>query len=298
MGCSSEKTKEIPQEENKGYPICRSSIPVTGEVDSLLSYDSKHLLLGGLNEIKILDFNTNEISLVSKEIKGRINCLIKLPDGKVASGGQDSKIKIWDINKKKCIDTLEGHTSIIWDIKYVNNNKIVSASDDNSSKIFNLKDKSSQLLFHSRRHISCVAILPKNRVLLAAAKNILLYDLETKQQQSFLELKAWTLTTLKNGDVAAGLGNGLLYILQIKDEIQIKTEFARGHNSTINTIIELNNEKLITCSDENDLILWDRTDPESIYMIKGHNDTIKCLCFIEGNKFASVGKDNILKVWE
>ena len=298
MGCSSEKTKEIPPEQNKGYPVCRLSIPVTGEVDSLLSYDSKYLILGGLNEIQILDFNTNEFSLLSKEIKGRINCLIKLPDGKVASGGQDSKIKIWDINKKKCIDTLEGHTSIIWDIKYVNNNKIVSASDDNSSKIFNLKDKSSQLLFHSRRHISCVAILPKNRVLLAAAKNILLYDLETKQQQSFLELKAWTLTTLKNGDVAAGLGNGLLYILQINDEIQIKTEFVRGHNSTINTIIELNNEKLITCADENDLILWDRTDPESIYMIKGHNDTIKCLCFIEGNKFASVGKDNILKVWE
>ena len=285
MGCSSEKTKEGPVSENKGYPVCRLSIPITCQIDSMLSYDSKHLILGGINELHMFDFNTNEISLISKGHKGRINCLIKLPDGKVASGGQDSKIKIWDIDKKECVETLEGHSSIIWDIKYIND-KIISASDDNSSKIFDLKDKSNKYLFYTRRHISCVAILPNNKVLLAIARNILLFDLETKQQESFLEIKAWTLKTLKNGDVAAGLGNGLLYILKVTDEISIKTEFARGHNSTINTIIELSNEKLVTCSDENDLILWDRTDPESIYFIKGHNNTIRCLCYIEGNKFA------------
>ena len=297
MGCSSEKTKEGPVSENKGYPVCRLSIPITCQIDSMLSYDSKHLILGGINELHMFDFNTNEISLISKGHKGRINCLIKLPDGKVASGGQDSKIKIWDIDKKECVETLEGHSSIIWDIKYIND-KIISASDDNSSKIFDLKDKSNKYLFYTRRHISCVAILPNNKVLLAIARNILLFDLETKQQESFLEIKAWTLKTLKNGDVASGLGNGLLYILKVTDEISIKTEFARGHNSTINTIIELSNEKLVTCSDENDLILWDRTDPESIYFIKGHNNTIRCLCYIEGNKFASIDKDNILKIWE
>ena len=55
---------------------------------------------------------------------------------------------------------------------------------------------------------------------------------------------------------------------------------------------------MIASSDENDLILWDINDPESIYMIKGHNDLIKGLCHIEGNKFASVSKDNTLKIWE
>ena len=297
MGCSSEKTKEGPVSENKGYPVCRLSIPITCQIDSMLSYDSKHLILGGINELHMFDFNTNEISLISKGHKGRINCLIKLPDGKVASGGQDSKIKIWDIDKKECVETLEGHSSIIWDIKYIND-KIISASDDNSSKIFDLKDKSNKYLFYTRRHISCVAILPNNKVLLAIARNILLFDLETKQQESFLEIKAWTLKTLKNGDVAAGLGNGLLYILKVTDEISIKTEFARGHNSTINTIIELSNEKLVTCSDENDLIVWDISEPEGIYIIKAHNNLVTGLCLIEGNKFASVSKDNQLKLYE
>ena len=49
MGCSSEKTEEGPVSENKGYPVCRLSIPITCQIDSMLSYDSKHLILGGIN---------------------------------------------------------------------------------------------------------------------------------------------------------------------------------------------------------------------------------------------------------
>ena len=139
MGCSSEKTKEILVQENKGYPVCRLSIPITSEVDSMLSYDSKHLLLGGLNELLIFDFNTKEVSLISKEIKRRINCLIKLPDGKVASGGQDSKIKIWDINKKECVDTLEGHTSMIWTLTESLDERLISGADDKKIIVWDLK---------------------------------------------------------------------------------------------------------------------------------------------------------------
>ncbi len=112
-----------------------------------------------------------------------------------------------------------------------------------------------------------------------------------------LDINAWALLKLKNGDVAAGLGNGLLYILEITDEIKIKLKFPQGHKKTINTIIELENNKLVTISDENDLILWDVTDPDSIYIIKGHTDYVSCLCVIEGNKFASVSKDKTLKIW-
>ena len=153
-------------------------------------------------------------------------------------------------------------------------------------------------MYSSKRHISCVAVLKNNKVLLAAGKNLLLFDLNTKDQESCLDLSVWTITTLKNGDVAAGLGNGLLYILQITDEIIVKTEFPRGHNSTINSIIELSNGKIVTISDENEPIMWDRDEPLSIYMIKGHTDKVLSICLIEGNKFASFSKDNTLKIWD
>ena len=147
------------------------------------------------------------------------------------------------------------------------------------------------------QNFQSVRNLNNKKVLLASKKNILLFDLDTKDQESVLDVSAWTLLKLKNGDVAAGLGNGLLYILEITDEIKIKLKFPQGHKRTINTIIELENNKLVTISDENDLILWDVTDPDSIYIIKGHTDYVSCLCVIEGNKFASVSKDKTLKIW-
>ena len=103
---------------------------------------------------------------------------------------------------------------------------------------------------------------------------------------------------LSNGDVAVGLGNGLLYILKITDELIVKTKFVHGHKKTINCIIELENHKLVTSSDENDLILWDPNDPESMYLLKGHTDVVTCLCFISGTKFASSSRDKTLKIWE
>ena len=297
MGCTSEKTKDVIIEEGN-YPVCRLSIDINAEFDCMIAYDSKRIILGGKDKIDIFDLSTKEVSSLSTDIKGRINCLTKIPDGKVVSGGQDSKLKVWDIDKKECLYILEGHKSIIWDIKYLSEDKLISASDDNTSKIWNLKDKTSKILYSAKRHISCIAVLKNNRVLLAAAKNVLLFDLETKDQISCLDITVWSLKILKDGEIAAGLGNGLLYILEVTDEIIVKTKFARGHKTNINFIIELNNGKIVTCSDDENLILWDRNDPESVYFIKGHTDIVTSMCYIEGNKFASFSKDNTLKIWE
>jgi WD40 repeat protein len=298
MGCSNERTVEKPANKEKGYPVCRLTIPLERDICSLVALNSSTLILGGRNELLSFDCNTKEISVISKEIKGRINCLIKTPEGKIISGGQFSKITVWDIDNKKPEYTLEGHTSIIWDLKYIGNDTLISGSDDNSSKIWNLKNKTSVDLYKAKNHISSIVYLNNKKVLLASKKNILLFDLDTKDQESVLDVSAWTLLKLKNGDVAAGLGNGLLYILEITDEIKIKLKFPQGHKRTINTIIELENNKIVTISDENDMILWDVTDPESIYIIKGHTNTVTCLCLIEGNKFASIAKDKTLKIWE
>ena len=65
-------------------------------------------------------------------------------------------------------------------------------------------------------------------MLLAAGKNVLLFNLETKDQEGVLVLSVWSLKELKNGDVVAGFGNGVLYILEITDEIKIKLNFQEG----------------------------------------------------------------------
>ena len=303
MGCESEKTVENNknQDTNKGYPICTLTVTLTMDVDALTAISDDKIILGGVEELQIFDGQTQSISQISKEHNGRINCLIKLSDGKLASGGQDNTIKIWDIEKKQSIFTLKGHSSIIWDIRELEGNKLISASDDNKSKVWDLKAKKElYTLFSSHRHISAIAVLKNNRIILSSGRQVILYNLNTKNQESCLDIKkgVWSLKALSNGDVAAGLGNGDLYIITVTDELSIKTIFCQGHKKTINSIIELDNHKIVTSSDENDLILWDPNEPETMFLIRGHTDIVTCLCFISGTRFASASRDKTLRIWE
>ena len=298
MGCGNERTIERSKDRSSGYPVCRFTTELPCEISSLVAINSKKVLLGGKGELLMFDVETKEITPISKDVKDRINCLIQLPDGKVVSGGQDNTIKIWDIEKKSIIATLEGHTSIIWDIKYLGNNKIISGGDDNTSKLWDLNKKTHEEFFKAKKHVSVVCPLKNKKILLAVGNNILLFDLETKKQESFLEVTAWALKELKNGDVVAGLGKGLIYLLKITDEITIKAKFPQGHKKTVGSIIELDDGRLVSMADENDLILWDINDLESMYILKGHNEMVTGLCFVAGNKFVSVSKDQILKIWE
>ena len=304
MGCCNQRTIEGNKIVNNGYPVCILTIPLTdekgdiGEIGALAPLNDKQLVLGGKDKLFLFDGESKQISTISDKHKGRVNCLIKLSNGQIASGGQDNTIKIWDIGKKELLYSLEGHTSIIWEIRELEKNKLISASDDNKSKIWDLNTKKSVYLCKSNRHISGIALLKNNKVVLASGRNIFLYNLETKQQESFLDISVWSLRELSNGDVAAGLGNGLLYTIEVTDELLIKTKFPKGHNKTINYIIELDNHKIVTSSDENDLLVWDPNDPESMYFLKGHTDVVTCLCFISGTRFASVSRDKTLKIWE
>jgi len=305
MGCSSERTVEGSKNSNNAYPVCRLTIPLSMEVGSLAKFDNNKLILGAKEELQLFEGDNKSITTISKEHTGRINCLIQLSNGKIASGSQDNTIKIWDIEKKEAIYTLKGHTSIIWDIRELEGNKLISASDDNTSKVWQFNEKTKSYdsfdLCNSHRHISSIAVLKNNKVILATGKILYLYDLKTKKQESFLDIPkggVWAIRELSNGDVAVGLGNGLLYILKITDELIVKTKFVQGHKKTINCIIELENHKLVTSSDENDLILWDPNDPESMFLLKGHTDVVTCLCFISGTKFASSSRDKTLKIWE
>ena len=300
MGCFQGRTiEEDRSKENHGFPTCRKSINLEKLVDSLADYDSEKIFLGAKDELQLLDLKTDTITCFSNEHKGRINVLIRLKDGKIASGGQDKLIKVWDINSKESLMTLEGHTSMIWALNEVAGNKLISGGSDKRALIWDMNEKKLDFELYKDQEITVVLQLKTGKVLICSENNLCLFDLDSKQKLASIEVKTgiWAIRELKDGTVAIGQGNGDISILEVDNDIKIKFVL-KGHKRAINSIIQLDNYKVVTSGDENNMILWDLKDPEAKFFIEGHTNKVSGLAHIGGNKFVSVSQDKTLKVWE
>ena len=300
MGCFQGRTiEEDRSKENHGFPTCRKSINLEKLVDSLADYDSEKIFLGAKDELQLLDLKTDTSTCFSNEHKGRINVLIRLKDGKIASGGQDKLIKVWDINSKESLMTLEGHTSMIWALNEVAGNKLISGGSDKRVLIWDMNEKKLDFELYKDKEITVVLQLKTGKVLICSENNLCLFDLDSKQKLASIEVKTgiWAIRELKDGTVAIGQGNGDISILEVDNDIKIKFVL-KGHKKAINSIIQLDNYKVVTSGDENNMILWDLKDPEAKFFIEGHTNKVSGLAHIGGNKFVSVSQDKTLKVWE
>jgi WD40 repeat protein len=70
--------------------------------------------------------------------KGSVRCLAYSPDGtRIASGGLDDTIKVWDPSNGQEALTLRGHTGPIWELAFSpDGHRIASASEDGTVKIW------------------------------------------------------------------------------------------------------------------------------------------------------------------
>ena len=90
------------------------------KVIRILKYEKKNKYM----ELNINDFD----KLVGHE--GDIYCLLELLDGRIASGSADFNIKIWDLNNKICLQTLDGHRNPIICLAQLNDGRLISGSTD------------------------------------------------------------------------------------------------------------------------------------------------------------------------
>ncbi len=95
--------------------------------------------------IKIWDMRTNKCILTLKAHIGRCRRVIELKNGVIASiGFLDGTIKIWEtsylgMGNIKCIVRLNGHSNGVNSLIQLRNGNLVSASQDNTIKIWDIE---------------------------------------------------------------------------------------------------------------------------------------------------------------
>lgn len=299
MGCGGSRTKEDQRKNmSLALPKCRDTIAMEKSPSSLAPISDKEILVGVGKEVNKLDLSSHKLTPVFTEHEKTVNFMIKLSNGLYASACQDKTIKIWDLQTSKCKGTLSGHKCTIWGIAECSDGTLISVSDDKTAILWDINKCSAiTTLVTEKKVIPACAVLKDGRVAIGC-ESVKVFNINKKEMDFEINLgfPVWSLLQLKNGDLAVGLGNGNIQLIDLNEK-KSKHEF-KGHTKCVNCLIELDGGRIISGGDDKKLIMWNIFELESMYELsEGHTTNLVSLVKLDDFRFVSASEDSI-KIWE
>ncbi|MBS0652127.1 MAG: F-box/WD repeat-containing protein [Verrucomicrobia bacterium] len=264
--------------------------------------------------------------------EGSVRCVIQA-DGKIISGSNDTTMKVWDLEKGKCLTTLEGHEGAVSALTF-DKGKIVSGSIDGSIKAWNVETgECLHTLFENDEAIACLAVNKGKVISGSMDSTIKIWDLESEKCLTALKghqgpitslavanelifsassdgtIKVWDLetgeciTTINEHCVSLVINNGKIYAASIDNTIKILDiesgeclQTLKGHDDYI-VSLTIVNDKIISCSFDNVVKIWDAETGKCLHTMHGSKGVILDMTYADG-KVISGSNDNTIKIWD
>jgi WD40 repeat protein len=284
------------------------------ETDVAYSLDGKQLILANHNEIQVLDSNTGAPRTVCHSQTKQAPLALH-PDGKhLASGSDDSFIKLWNLETGAEVGTIRGHRNFIRYLRYFPNGKrLLSVSLDGDVKIWDLANSfAGWRRLPYRWWVGGVACSPDNRWLATVgAGHMQLWDRQTRQKVRELQGPAPQVSSVAFSSdsrlVAVGGGDGRMRLWQVSTGTELQTIDA--HPKAVSGLAFSPTGGLLASGGEDGAVrLWavsrDRIAPQPLHTLRGHKFTVNGLTFSRDGKYVVSGDTcgvrgaGTLRVWE
>ncbi len=230
-----------------------------------------------------------------------INVLILLPGRLLASGSDDTTIRIWNICDQALFKTLHGHTGAILSLAKLKNNFLASGSSDTTIKIWNPFDGIlvSTLYGHTGKINSMVVLENGHLVSASDDYSIKIWDtlhkcsIETIQENF---VKSFVILLLDQRYLAIGTAD---YLIKLWDLLNKNiTQTLHGHTGAILSLAKLKNNFLASGSSDTTIKIWNPFDGILISTLYGHTGNIRSMSVLENGHLVSASDDYSIKIWD
>ena len=229
------------------------------------------------------------------------------PDAKrVASGGLDDAIKIWNRETGELLLTLRGHTKPVNCLAISPDCQIlVSGSDDHTLKVWNLTTGVLLQTLHGHsRDVNSVAIHPGGQLIASGAEDrtARVWRLGTGEPlRVFSNLAGMIRAVALSPDgqwLASGGLDNQVKLWSLKTGT-LSSTFAKSHYSSVNAIaFSPNGNILISGSRDKTIKLWNIAKGEVLRTLIGHTDSVNAIALSgNGRLLVSGSSDTTLKIW-
>ncbi|KAI5079883.1 hypothetical protein GOP47_0005362 [Adiantum capillus-veneris] len=197
------------------------------------------------------------------------------------SGGDDAKIKVFDVDKRTCLSTLLGHSDYIRTVQFHEEHPwIVSASDDHSVRIWNWESRHCISLLTGHTHYTmCASFHIKEDLLVSASLDH--------------TLRVWDLSSLREKTTSP-----------TEDPINLEAKYVLdGHNLGVNwASFHPSLPLIVSAADDHQVKLWEMSDGkvwQGTTLHANHGGNVTCVIFdAKQGVIVSSSEDKSICVWD
>jgi WD40 repeat protein len=229
------------------------------------------------------------------------------PDGsRLASGGGDNTIKIWDEATGGLLITLQGHSGWVTSVAFSPDGaRLASGADDKTIRVWDAQKGELQTRLQGHyAPVTTVAFSPDGARLASGSRDetIKLWDAATGELLTTLEGHSSSVESVAFSPNGARLASGSRdETIKLWDattgELLVTLQ---GHVSTVLSVaFSPDGSRLATGAGDDTIKLWDTASGELLITLEGHSDSVFSVAFSQdGSRLASGGGDGTIKLWD
>ena len=294
-----------------GEPIGQ---PIAGGPGGVLcvafSADGRQIGLASRDAADIGDLSSPAWPLVH-QLRGHVNFVYAIafsPDGgRVATGGWDKTIRLWDLETGAHLQTLIGHRGFVRGLAFsADGTQLVSGSEDKSVRRWDLAGGSENVAFHGHTgFVHCVAFGPDGTLAASGSRDgtVKLWPAAAPDTQvTFRNSSGWvgTVALAPDGNRVASAHNGNIRVWDPRTGEELhRLVGPRENMGRIALVFSPDGTTLAASGQRTSVNLWDTSNWVSRRALEGHSQAVNDADFSrDGKLLATSCADGTIWLWD